>query len=343
MSRLSVSLIFQKTSIAEHVELARTLEAAGFERVWLGEAWREPVVPMAALALGTEHVGLGTAISQIYPVNPVITAQQAAQLQELAGGRFALGLGLGAGFVVERWFGVPYQRPLRRSREFIEIVRGVLASPEQGPFSYEGEVLRTRKYQLPFAEQAVDVPIHLAAIGSNMQELAGELADGIMVGALHSESSMEETRARLATGAARADRDVSDVKIFFYLTCCVSRDGDRARTLARRSLVYLAQYPHYLKMYEREGVGEVAGRISSLVRERRMEEAEAAVTDEMIERFAVAGTPAECGEQLERFERYGAVPVLHLVPFRIDEEEVRESFRLASELPERRASVPIGR
>lgn len=345
MTRLSASLIFEKTSIAEHVELARALEAGGLERVWLGEAWREPVVPLAALAIGTERIGLGTAIAQIYPVNPVIVAQQAAQLQELASGRFALGLGLGASFVVERWFGVPYERPLRRAREFIEIVRGVLSSPERGPFSYDGELLCTQKYQLPFADHAVKVPIHLAAIGPKMQELAGELADGIIVGALHSEASMHETRARLAKGAARAGRDVDEIDLWFYLTCCVSRDGERARTLARRSLVYLAQYPHYLNVYEQEGFGPVTAQIASLVRGRRMDEAEAAVTNEMVERFAVAGTPEECRQQLARFERYSAVPVLHMVPFRIDEEAVRESVRLASELisAARRDTVPIGR
>lgn len=332
MSRLSASLIFSRTPIAEIAELAGEFERGGFERVWLGEAWREPIVPLTALALATETIGVGTAVSQIYPVNPVITAQQAAQLQEVSCGRFALGLGLGAGFVVERWFGVAYERPLRRAREFIEILRGVLASPEHGPFTYEGELLSTRKYLLPFAEHAVDVPIHLAAVGPKMQELAGELADGIVVGALHSEEYMAQTQAHLAAGAARAGRDVDEVEIWYYLACCVSEDGERARRLARRNLVYLAQYPHYHNVYEREGLGATSARIASLVREREMDKAEAEVTDEMIERFCVAGTPAECREQLRRFEAYPGVPILHLIPFRIEEDEVRESMRLAAGL-----------
>jgi alkanesulfonate monooxygenase SsuD/methylene tetrahydromethanopterin reductase-like flavin-dependent oxidoreductase (luciferase family) len=333
MSRLAASLLFAKTSIADIVALARTLEDGGFDRVYIGEAWREPVVPMSALALATERIRIGTAVSQIYPVNPVIAAQQAAQLQELSGGRFSLGLGLGAGFVVERWFGVPYERPARRMREFIEIVRGVLASPEHGPFSYEGQILATRKYALTFATEAVHVPIHVAAIGPKMQELTGELADGIVVGALHSAEYMDETRARLAVGAERAERSVDELEILYYLTCCISEDGDRARALARRSLVYLAQYPHYQGVYEREGFGPVAHRMAELVREKRMDEAEAQATDAMLERFCVAGTPAEARAQLDRFEAtYPGVPVLHMVPFRIDEDEVRESVRLAAGL-----------
>lgn len=339
MTRLSASLIFAKTSVADITALAVELERGGFERVWLGEAWREPVVPATAMALKTSKIGVGTAVSQMYPLNPVIAAQQAAQLQEVAEGRFALGLGLGAKFVVERWLGVAYERPLRRTREFIEIVRGVLASPDTGPFSYEGEVLSTHKYRLTFAEQAVHVPIHLAAVGPRMQELAGELADGIIVGALHSPEYMEQMRARLAAGAAKADRDVDNVEIWYYLTTCVAHDSERARGLARRSLVYLAQYEHYLAVYEREGYGEITRRIAELVRNRGMDGAEALVTDDMIERFCIAGTPAECRDQLRRFADYPGVPVLHMIPFRTDEAEVRESVRLAATLLTAEATV----
>jgi alkanesulfonate monooxygenase SsuD/methylene tetrahydromethanopterin reductase-like flavin-dependent oxidoreductase (luciferase family) len=143
---------------------------------------------------------------------------------------------------------------------------------------------------------------------------------------------MEATQERLAAGAARAGRSLDDIEIWYYLACCVSEDGDRARQLARRNLVYLAQYPHYQKVYEREGLGEVTLRIAALVREKKMAEAEDLVTDEMLEAFTVAGTPAECREQLRRFDRYPGVPVLHMIPFRIDEAEVRESMRLAAGL-----------
>lgn len=329
---LSASLIVSRTPITKMVEMAREYEAHGFERVWLGEAWREPVVPITAMALGTERIGVGTAVSQIFPVNPVIVAQQAAQLQEVANGRFALGLGLGAAFVVERWFGVDPGRPLRRAREFIEIVRGVLRSPADGPFTYEGELLSTRKYTLPFVEEPVELPINLAAVGPKMQELAGELADGIVVGGLHSDEYMATMRDRLRAGAERGGRDPEQLDVWFSLTCCVDHDPEAARRQARRSLVYVAQYPHYQRVYESEGFGEVVAKIAGLVREREMDAAEALVSDEMIERFCLAGTPEECRRQLPRFEYGGAKPILHLVPFRASEEEVVESLRLAATL-----------
>jgi alkanesulfonate monooxygenase SsuD/methylene tetrahydromethanopterin reductase-like flavin-dependent oxidoreductase (luciferase family) len=324
--------VFATTPLATQVDLVRTLEAGGLERVFFGEAWREPVVPMAAALLGTSSVGVGSAISQIYPVNPVVVAQQAAQLEELGPGRFSLGLGLGASFVVERWFGVPYDRPLQRAREFTDIVRGVLASPEDGPFSYSGEIYSVRRYRLPFADTAVQVPVYLAAVGPAMQTLAGEVADGVVVGALHSARTMEHTVTRLRRGAARRGRTLDDLTIWYYLPCCVSTDSDRARALARRSLVYLTQYPHYRAVYASEGFSAEADTIAGLVRQKEMDRAESAVSDEMIDRFAVAGTLAECRDQLKRYADYPGVPVLHLIPFRIDESEVHESFRLAAEL-----------
>lgn len=332
MPRLAASLVLSTTPLATQVELVRRLEAGGFDRVFFGEAWREPVVPMAAALLGTSTVGVGSAISQIYPVHPVVVAQQAAQLDELAPGRFSLGLGLGASFVVERWFGVPYDRPLRRAREFADVVRGVLASPEEGPFTYSGELFSVTRYRLPFAETAVRVPVHLAAVGPAMQTLAGEVADGVVVGALHSERTMEQTVARLGRGAARRGRTLDDLTIWYYLACCVSTDPDRARAMARRSLVYLAQYPHYRAVYAEEGFAAEAETIAQLVRQKEMDRAEREVTDEMIGRFAIAGTVAECRDQLRRYAGYPGVPVLHLIPFRMDEAEVQESFRLATEL-----------
>ncbi|NMH96634.1 LLM class flavin-dependent oxidoreductase [Pseudonocardia acidicola] len=332
MPRLAASLIFSHTSLAAQVDLVRTLEAAGFDRVFFGEAWREPVVPMAAALGNTSSVGIGSAISQIFPVNPVVTAQQVAQLDELGPGRVSVGLGVGASFVVERWFGIPFERPLQRAREFTEVLRGVLASPEEGPFSYDGQLFSVRKYRLPFTDKAPHVPIHLAAVGPRMQALAGEVADGVVIGALHSDRTMEQTLKWLRAGAGKRGRRVDDLHIWYYLACCVSADPDRARALARRSLVYLAQYPHYHAVYAAEGFGEISARIAELVRAKDMEKAEQTVTDEMVERFAVAGTVDECRAQLRRYSDYPGTPVLHLIPFRISEDEVRESFHLAAEL-----------
>ena len=114
--RLGMAVGLRNLTTWDMVGLAESAERAGLDRFLAMEAWRETIVPMAAASLRTSRIGLGTGVMQIFPVNTVQVAVQATEVQELARGRFELGLGLGAGFVMPRWFGVPYERPIRRMR-----------------------------------------------------------------------------------------------------------------------------------------------------------------------------------------------------------------------------------
>lgn len=327
IDRLGVAVGLRTLGALDMAELAQAAERTGLSRFVAMEAWRETIVPLSACALRTERIGLATGVMQVFPVNPVMVALQASELQELSGGRFTLGLGVGAAFVVPRWFGVPYEKPMTRIREFLEIVRGVHESAGSSPFSYDGELFGIRKYSLG-DEPVRPVPLHIAAVGPKMQELAGELADGVMVGALHSAEHLGDVRERLAVGAARAGRDAAGIEISYHLVAACDQDGDRARSLARRSISYCTQYPHYLKRFAAEGFGAQAEQIGQLVRRHENDSAEAQVTDAMLERFAVAGTPAECREQLRPHLSGDAVPTLTLFPFRVSEQEVMASHHL---------------
>jgi alkanesulfonate monooxygenase SsuD/methylene tetrahydromethanopterin reductase-like flavin-dependent oxidoreductase (luciferase family) len=323
-----------QTPLAETLAHFELLESRGFDSAWVGEAFREVVVSLAAAATRTERLRLGSGILQIFPVNPVMVAQQAAQLAELSDGRFALGVGLGADFVVERWFGVDYDRPLLRMREFIEIVKGVLAAPARGPFTFSGEVFSVRNYPLPFATEPVEVPIYLAAVGPQMQRLAGELADGIVVGGVNSEAHLAEVEANLARGAERTGRDPSEVEIVYGVPCAVWPESERARELGRGTIVYSTQYPHYRRVWESEGHGELAARIAAHVRAHEMDAAVALVDDDLLDRYTVTGTPAEARASLTRYRRYPGRPLLSLMPFRMSDEEAMEALRVgARELP----------
>lgn len=333
-NRLSLAVGPRAGGATHPPSLAAAAEKACLGRFLVMEAWRETVVPITAFSLHTQRIGIGTAVMQIYPVNPVIVALQAAELQELSEGRFSLGLGLGARFVVPRWFGVEYDRPLQRMREFLEVIRGIHTSGGR-PFSYDGSLFQIRKYSLG-EKLLAPVPLHIAAVGPRMQELAGELADGVMVGPLHSDSYLECVRDRLATGAVRTGRDASQVEIFYHLITACNPDNEYARRLARRSIIYCAQHEPYLQRFRAEGFGQEAQRMNEFVREHQEDRAEALVSDAMLERFTVAGTPAECREQLKVHLNRDASPVLMLVPFRITDAEVSASHRyLLDELTSR--------
>lgn len=327
MNRLGLAVGLRNLGALDLADLAQAAEGTGLGRFIAMEAWRETVVPLSACAMRTEQIGLGTGVMQVFPVNPVMVALQASALQELSGGRFSLGLGLGAAFVVPRWFGVPYERPMTRMREFLEIVRGVHASAGTAPFSYDGELFTIRKYSLGDVPVRT-VPLHIAAVGPKMLELAGELADGVMVGALYSPDHLVDVRQRLAVGAARAGRDPAEVAISYHLIAACDDDGDRARSLARRSITYCTQYPHYLKRFAAEGFGPLAEEIGQLIRAHDDDAAEARVSDAMLERFAVAGTPAECREQIRPHLAGEALPSLTLFPFRVSEQDVMASHYL---------------
>jgi probable F420-dependent oxidoreductase len=329
-----VTMAFGQTPVTGIARWAADCEEAGASSVWLGEAWRELAVPLTCTAMSTKHVRVGAGVMQIFPTHPILAALQAIQLQELSGGRFELGLGLGAGFVVERWFGVPYERPLRRMREFVEVARGAMASRAGEPFSYDGEIFRTRNYKMPFGSEAPDVPILLAAVGPKMLELAGEVGDGVVLGALHSPEYLQEVRERLAAGAERAGRDPAGLTVHALVICAADADAEHARLLARASLAYSAQYPHYRRRLDDEGFGAAADQIGERVRAHDQEGALALIDDAMVDRFAVAGTPERCRAQLA--ELAGGIDEikLTLVPFRIDETEaaarVVDAVRAAS-------------
>ena len=333
---LGVAMAFGATPVPHIARWAQECERAGAKSVWLGEAWRELAVPLAASAQATQHAQIGAGVMQIYPAHPVLAALQAVQLQELSNDRFELGVGLGAGFVVERWFGVSYERPLIRAKEFIEVVRGAMASRHGEPFSYEGEIFRTHRYRMPFGTETSDVPILLAAVGPKMLELAGEVADGVVLGALHSPEYLAEVRRRLARGAERAGRDPARLAVHAFVICAADADAEHARTLARASLAYSAQYPHYRRRLKDEGFGELGDRIAQRVRAHDQAGALGLIDDAMVDRFAVAGTPAECRDRLGHVTAEIDEVKLTLVPFRIDETEtaarIRNALAAASEL-----------
>jgi F420-dependent oxidoreductase-like protein len=171
---------------SDAVETIREAEALGFDSVWTAEAYgSDALTPLAWWGAQTERIRLGTAIMQISARAPAATAMAAMSLDHLSGGRFVLGLGVSGPQVVEGWYGQPFARPLARMREYIEIVRAIIA--REGLVTAEGQ-----HYPLPYPDGTglgkplkssihplrADIPIYLAAEGPRNIALGGELCDG---------------------------------------------------------------------------------------------------------------------------------------------------------------------
>jgi len=297
----------------EQIDLARQADEAGLDSVWVAEAWGQDAVSVLGhLTAVTERIDLGAGLLQIPARTPAMTAMTAMTLDALSNGRFRLGLGVSGPQVSEGWHGVPFARPLARTREYVEIVRTALAREE--PLRYEG-----REFQLPVPGSELGkplkllthpvrarIPIYLGAIGAKAIEQAAEIADGWLPFML--------TREQADAFGGR------DVDIAPVVTVCVDDDPARARDLARPWItIYLGGMGartknFYAETAERHGFGDAARRVQELFLVGDRAGAAAALPDELIERTAICCRPGEIAAGLERYARAGATTVLAL-PF----------------------------
>jgi len=185
--RLGLNIGYSGANISLPMDLVREAERLGYYAVWAAESWgSDAVTPLAWIGAQTEKIHLGTAIMQMPARTPANTAMTAITLDQLSDGRFLLGLGLSGPQVVEGWHGIPYGKPLGRTREYVKIVRDIIL--RQHPLIHKGE-----HYQIPYrGEDATglgkplksiihgrkNMPIYLAAIGPKNVQLAAEIADG---------------------------------------------------------------------------------------------------------------------------------------------------------------------
>ena len=254
-------------SPGEQVELARQADRAGLDSVWVAEAWGQDVVSVLGhLSAVTERIDLGSGLMQIPARTPAMTAMTAATLDTLSGGRFRLGLGLSGPQVSEGWHGVPFARPLARTREYVEIVRRILA--RDGVVEYDGGEFRLpvdpeglgKPLKLMIHPPREQIPIYLGAIGPKAIEQAAEIADGWMPFMFTPDTAAELLRPFEGTSV-----DVAPV-----VMACVDDDPERARDLARPWLaVYLGGMGargknFYVETAERFGQGERAREVQRL-------------------------------------------------------------------------------
>ena len=182
--RLGLLLGFED-SLATLVALAREGEAAGFGSMYTVEAGRSAFVPAAAVINATERIRVGTYIANAYARDPWLTGLAARDLDELSGGRFVLGIGTGNPHFNQWYMGVDSSRPIAKMRDYLTIVRGIVAAQAGQPVRYQGPVHSIR-WRASFSPVRPTIPVYLSASGPNMVRLAGECADGVGVGIMSS-------------------------------------------------------------------------------------------------------------------------------------------------------------
>lgn len=288
----------------------RAAEDLGYESLWVPESWgRDAFTQLSYVAACTRRIGLATGIVTAYSRSPALLAQSVASLDDLSEGRFTLGLGVSSPIVIEQWHGVPYGRPLQRTREYIDIVRLVLSGER---VNYSGQYFHLRGFRLRFHPRRPAVPIYVAALGPKNLELAGELADG-WLGVYTAPRHLEQIRGPLAAGARGAGRDVGQINIAAYVLSCVTEDREVARTITRQHIAYYVggMGTFYAELMKRYGWGEVTARVQECWRQGDRAGAAALISDEILDELAVVGEPDECRAKLPWLREQGiALPIL---------------------------------
>jgi len=277
-------------------------ERLGYENIWITDHFnnRNVYVSLSIIANYTDRIKLGPGVTNPYLVHPVMTAQSVAALNEVAPGRVVCGIGAGDRTTLEM-VGVEMKAPLRTVREAVEVIRRQIAREKGG---YEGKRFRTSAGARFNFKVRNRIPIYIGAQGPKMLRLAGAMGDGALINASHPDDIREAVK-QIMGGVERAGRQPDEIEIAAYTSFSVAEKEKKARNAVVPVVAYIvAGCPPAI--LEKHGISpDVADRIRGDLANRRWGEAFGAVDSNMIDSFAVCGTPDQCTEKIEDLFKTG--------------------------------------
>ena len=329
---------------AANLALAREADRLGFAAVWAAEAWGSDAVSVLSwLAAHTERVDVGSAIMQIPARTPAMTAMTAATLDALSGGRFRLGLGVSGPQVSEGWHGVRFDKPLGRTREYVDIVRMAL---RRETVRYSG-----KHYRLPLPDGPgkalklivhpvrARIPVYLAAVGPRNVELAGEIADGWLA-LFFSPRHGPELLAPAGAGRAKAGLPLAGFDIVPTVPLSVGPDLEAcAEPVRDYAALYVGgmgsrEQNFYNQVARRMGFEAEAAEIQDLYLAGDHRRAAAAVPFGLVDQTSLLGPPERISDRLRAFADAG-VTTLSVAPYGATREERVASLRVVAEAADR--------
>jgi probable F420-dependent oxidoreductase len=290
---------------------ARKAEDVGYDGVWSSETRQDPFMPLVLAAEHTERVALGTSIVVAFARNPMTTASSAWALNAFSGGRFILGLGSQIKPHIERRYSMPWSHPAPRMREFILAMRAIWDSWQNGTkLDFRG-VFYTHTLMTPFFNPGPNdfgpPRVFLAAVGEGMTKVAAEVADGLLVHGFTTERYLREVTVPTVKRVLEERRlDLGDFQLSypaFVVTGDSAADVTEAERATRNQIAFYASTPAYRPVLELHGWGDLQPELTVLSKQGKWEEMGTLITDEILDAFAVRGTPEEIPGHLER--RFG--------------------------------------
>jgi 5,10-methylenetetrahydromethanopterin reductase len=317
--------------VRDMVKYSQIAEQHGFDSVWVAESRlaRDAVVPVAAIATDTSRIKVGAGVINTWTRNAALIAQTFATLDELSGGRVLLGLGAWWDPLAQK-VGIKRTRPLQCMKEYVQVIRRLFKAEE---VSFEGEFVKMDGVKLDTlhgtGERPRAVPIYIGGTGFQMLELAGEIADGVLLNYLVSPKYDVTALESIGRGARRAGRRADEIDTPQLIACSMDEDADRAIRLAKSHVTMtLGQQPHIMRA---SGVSEDL--ISAVQREMGgwparpggIERATEIVPDEVVRMLTASGSPEDCRTKIKEYIAAGCKSPL-LLPLSANVEYVVKSL-----------------
>jgi alkanesulfonate monooxygenase SsuD/methylene tetrahydromethanopterin reductase-like flavin-dependent oxidoreductase (luciferase family) len=308
-------------SLPDILHFAPLARDAGADVLWTAEGWRDAFVPLGAIASVARDVRVGTAIAQMARP-PVLTALSALSMAELTGGKFILGVGTAPRIWNQNWHNLDVRKPVAQIREHIECIRSVLRATPTSPASFSGTYYKVTDYSPFLSAPITDIPIYLAGVNRLMIRLAGSHADGLLLGPLNSVPYLQDTvYPNLRKGLAK--RPGASCEVCLARLCAVNHDAAEAREQVRQTIAFYSLLPYYDVVLTPLGFAPQAAALRDAFTRGDYEAMIRAVTDDMVNVLAFAGTRDDVRAQAKRFDGLYDRLILGVPFFGIGPDEAR--------------------
>jgi len=325
MSKLAFVLpnwaTIDREGVVFYSELAEDL---GYDSIWVPETWgNDAFTLLTIIAHNTNSLKFGSGIVSVYSRSPAVMAQTIATIDLISNGRSILGLGSSTSLVNENWHGVKHDRPLQRTREYVEIIRLILSGER---VNYEGEIFTLRNFRLQSNPVRRNVPIYLASLGPKNLQMTGEVADGWLP-FLCPVDHLIKLRDVVEKSSLKAGRDVEDVSVYPYVPALVSDDQEQANYRLKEFIAFYvgAMGPYYNRLVSGYGFETDASGVKEAWSRRDTEAAVKCVSDELMNTVSINGLQENALEKLRVLWSEVDCPVL-IFPFKVSREQIVETL-----------------
>jgi probable F420-dependent oxidoreductase len=282
-------------------ELVRAADRCGYTDAWSYESFSsDAFAPIAAAAMLSDKLRFGCAIIPVFTRPAPLIAMSAVTTNQLAGGRFILGLGISTPNIVEQWMGVPFRKPVTMMRETVEALRAIFRGEK---VTMAGKMVKINGFRLD-APIEFAPKIYIGAQGAKMLRIAGEIGDGVIVNFITPETlpaMLDHTR----DGMRAAGKDPAKLDVVCRIIVAVDEDEAVTRSLFRRSLTAYVTVPQYNKFFREIGYDKEAGIAIDAWNAGDRKKALESVSDEMVEKIFVFGSAEKCRRRLDDYAKAG--------------------------------------